>query len=377
MKLQRSVKARVVMCLLTAVLAAPIVRSDELSECIQKGVGWLITQQDRKSGAYAVTQTQPAATALMEIAILESNLGYFGPFVTQGYDYILQHKQSKGGIFAAGQNRYTYNTSLALIALITRNDEKDAGVIANAKNYLLNMQFTEDDGPITPEFWMYGGWGYDDLSLAPKPDIVITDWALEAFKRAELPKEDAAWQRAVTFLEHCQNLKSLNDWASDDGGFIFSPMKPFMSKSDRESRRGKSAIRSYGSATCAGLKGYLYAGLPKGDPRVQGAYGWLKKYYTLKENPAKGDHDLYYYYYSLAKSLSAYGEKHLPDESGKMRDWAKDLSAYLIKHQQADGSWHNVRAEADEKVLRPEQSAELVTAYALRALSICAECLKK
>ena len=44
-------------------------------------------------------------------------------------------------------------------------------------------------------------------------------------------------------------------------------------------------LRSLGAMTYGGLKSFLYAGVKKDDPRVQGAVKWIRAHYTLEENP--------------------------------------------------------------------------------------------
>ena len=39
--------------------------------------------------------------------------------------------------------------------------------------------------------------------------------------------------------------------------------------------------------TYAGLKSFLYAGVSKDDPRVKAAVEWVRKHYTVTENPGQ------------------------------------------------------------------------------------------
>jgi squalene-hopene/tetraprenyl-beta-curcumene cyclase len=74
---------------------------------------------------------------------------------------------------------------------------------------------------------------------------------------------------------------------------------------------------------------------------------------------------LYYYYHTFAKSLDALGEDTFTDADGKKHDWRQELVAVLKDQQQPDGSWIN----ENSKWL--EGDANLVTGYALLALSYC------
>ena len=61
--------------------------------------------------------------------------------------------------------------------------------------------------------------------------------------------------------------------------------------------------------TYAGLKSMIYAGVSPDDPRVKAAHEWIRKNYTLEQNPGMGDAGLYYYYHTFAKALSALEEQ--------------------------------------------------------------------
>ena len=53
--------------------------------------------------------------------------------------------------------------------------------------------------------------------------------------------------------------------------------------------------------TYAGLKSMIYAGVGPDDPRVQAAFRWAQRNYTIQENPGLGDNGLYYYFHTFAK----------------------------------------------------------------------------
>jgi squalene-hopene/tetraprenyl-beta-curcumene cyclase len=117
--------------------------------------------------------------------------------------------------------------------------------------------------------------------------------------------------------------------------------------------------------TYAGLKSMIYAGLERDDPRVKAAYQWIRRHYTLEENPGMGPQGLYYYYHTFAKALGAVGEVRITDADGKPHDWRAELAAELISRQQPDGSWVN----SNTRWL--EGDPNLVTGYSLLALSYC------
>jgi squalene-hopene/tetraprenyl-beta-curcumene cyclase len=115
--------------------------------------------------------------------------------------------------------------------------------------------------------------------------------------------------------------------------------------------------------TYAGLKSMIYAGVKKDDPRVKAAHEWVKKHYTVTENPGMGTDGLFYYYQMFAKALAAIGEDKLAAADGQSHDWRADLTKQLASTQKADGSWINGSTRW------MEGDPNLVTAYSLLALS--------
>ena len=117
--------------------------------------------------------------------------------------------------------------------------------------------------------------------------------------------------------------------------------------------------------TYAGLKSMIYCGLKPDDPRVKAAVEWIAKHYDLDSNPGMGDAGLYYYYHTFAKALTALGQDEFKDDKGEVHNWRRELIAALAARQQKDGSWVNANARW------LEEDANLVTGYALLALSYC------
>ena len=202
----------------------------------------------------------------------------------------------------------------------------------------------------------YGGMGYGN---APRPDrradIISLQQALQAMKDAELPADDRAWQKALTFLQRTQNNSETNDqsWAANDGGFVYYPGFSY---------HVDGGTRSYGSATYAGVLSYTWANVKKTDPRVQAVLKWVRDNYTVDENPGMGQKTVYYYYMVFAKALQAVGDDVIVDSKGRRHNWREDLARKLIALQHADGYWVNdVKDELqDNKVL--------VTAFTLNAI---------
>ena len=61
-----------------------------------------------------------------------------------------------------------------------------------------------------------------------------------------------------------------------------------MAGESKGSKSGRTALRSYGSISYAGMLSYAYANLKKDDSRVTAVRKWLTDNYTLEENPGMG-----------------------------------------------------------------------------------------
>src|SRR5205807_568733 len=147
---------------------------------------------------------------------------------------------------------------------------------------------------------------------------------------------------------------------ADKGGLTYTPLDP----DDSRHKTPDGGLRSLGAMTYAGLKSFLYAGVSKDDPRVKAAVGWIRRNYTLEENPGMGRAGLYYYYHTFAKALAALGEDSFADGKGTKHDWRAELFETLKKRQRPDGSFINPGDRAFG-----EGDPNLATGFALLALS--------
>src|SRR5439155_15757005 len=192
----------------------------------------------------------------------------------------------------------------------------------------------------------YGGWGYGNHA---RPDLSNAQFSIAALHDAGLKSDDPAFKAALVFLNRTQNNSETNDqpWSSNDGGFVYTPANGGGSEAgDFVGPDGRKIIRSYGSMTYAGLKSMIYAGVWKDDPRVKSAVEWIKKHWTLDENPAMREagpeharHGQFYYLYVFAHALRAYGEPTIIDAQGVSHDWRVELIQKASTLQRQDGSW--------------------------------------
>ncbi len=324
----------------------------------------------------------PALTGLVVYAFLTSpemmHAKDKSAFIEKGLDYIISNAREDGAIYREGLPNY--NTSICVMALLAANDPTYHPYIRKARRFIVSGQLDEGE-PGVADQPMDGGIGYGTKDHS---DMSNTYIALEALKASEflesddqlaaytelkgLQKTTLDWDAALKFIQRCQNLPGYNDqaWSSADeknkGGFVYYPGS---SKAGEETlENGKTALRSYGSMTYAGLLSFIFADLKKDDPRVQAAYGWLKNNYSLEENPGIGQQGLYYYYHTMAKALTLFGEDHLALENGQTIDWRREMAVNFVNTQREDGSWINPTARWWEN------DPVLVSAYTLISLNM-------
>ena len=347
---------------------------NEVLHAIDKGLKWLATQQDPKG--FWSQPDYPALSALALTAFMGHPNGAYKsdktPFIDKGYEYLTQCVKPDGGIYVS--KLANYNTAIAVMAFQVSGNPAYEKTLLNAHNFLVGMQ--QDSSKGKGEGLYDGGIGYGDKY--EHSDMSNTMFALEALYYTQYLKQDSKTSpsefkelnipAAIKFLQRCQNLPGYNDqaWVTGDpqnkGGFIYFPGDSKAGEMDISD--DKKALRSYGSISYAGLLSYIYAQMDKNDPRVKAAYDWLRKNYTLDENPGMGQQGLYYYYHTMAKALSLYGVSELELVNGQKVNWRKDLALKLMNLQNKDGYWVNENNRWWEK------DPGLVTAYTVITLEM-------
>ena len=342
----------------------------EIRQSIARGNAWLLSQQ--KPTGHWDDEGLPAFTALALTALTRDpnlDLTKFPEPVEKGFAWLLAQQKEDGGIYNRGLT--VYNTATAVTALVAAGRESDEPAIVRARKHLIDQQWDIDKKEETDN-GNDGGIGYG--SKEDRSDMSNTYLAIEALALSKKVIEDGKhgdqpdldWDAAVTFLSRCQNLEKTNDreWASDDaknkGGFIYGPNET--KAGEEKLPNGRTALRSYGSISYAGLLSFIYAKVSASDPRVVAVKEWLGKNYTLDENPGMGAQGLYYYYQTMSKALGAANVGMLELEGGKQADWRRDLGEKILASQREDGSWVNANGRW------MESNPVLVTAYTVISL---------
>jgi squalene-hopene/tetraprenyl-beta-curcumene cyclase len=344
----------------------PVSIEAQIDRAATRGIEFLRLRGQADDGSFS-SETGAAVTALCVRAILEHRpQAIHDPVIKDALQYIESKIQGDGGIYATGSRYRNYETSVAVGALIKASqDGRYGSVLRRAEAFLKELQWDEGEG-IESSDAAYGGAGYGKHQ---RPDLSNTSFLIDALQELGNGSDDEAIQKALKFVIRTQNLSGEgNDTPHadqvGDGGFYYTPAAGGQSQAGELDDGG--GLRSYGSMTYAGLKSMIYAGLTADDPRVIAAMKFIRKHYSLKENPGMNQAGLFYYYHTFAKALDAAEIEILEDDEGTPHPWRDELAHQLMEMQQEDGSW--VNSKNDRWM---EGDRQLVTAYALLALAYC------
>jgi squalene-hopene/tetraprenyl-beta-curcumene cyclase len=329
-----------------------------ISPTTEKGLKWLRGRQS-SDGSW---RGNVGVTSFSTLAFLNAGFDEQDPTVKNGISYILSKVRADGSIYSSS-SWATYETSLALLPLVATRNVAYNTVIENAKNWLVRCQWDEGEG-ITKDDWRYGGFGY---YIGSRPDLSNTQFAALALEAAGLPKDHPLWSKLQVFLHRCQKVNfpinvtidcsvyTVQPWnyagttGGYDGGFVYLPGdNPYYSGGEP----------SMGAMTGAGIWCLLLAGVSKADRRVTEAINWVINHYTWDTNPNSAGYRRYYYYLTMAKALTMYGEKIIGGH-----DWYQELSDKITSEMIAVGD-----DKAYWNPLQEDFGPELPTAYAILSL---------
>jgi squalene-hopene/tetraprenyl-beta-curcumene cyclase len=281
--------------------------SKTVEQMVSKAIGYLTTKGQAEDGSYTAA-SGPGITALVVAGILRNGRSSDDPAVAKSLKYLEGFVQPDGGIYAKESYYKNYETCIAILALTEANKNgRYDKILKKADAFVKGEQWDESEGKNKDDVF-YGGAGY---GRSKRPDLSNTTFLIDALKATGNDENSEAIQRALIFVSRCQNLETEHNTT------------PFAAKNPDG--------------------GFYYT--PAGSGNSQAG--------------------LFYYYNTFAKALSAMGQDEFIDEKGVKHDWRKELIAALASRQREDGSWVN----GEKKWL--EGDANIVTAYALLALSYC------
>lgn len=334
----------------------------KVTESRQQAIAFLRTSQNDEG--WWTSPTAPGVSGLITASLLKNGVKPSDAMAEKALKHLLTFVQEDGGIYYIKSDHRNYETSICLLALQAANsDHRYDKQIAGARDFLKKLQWDESED-VKPDDVRFGGAGY---GRSQRPDLSNTSFLLDALKAAGVRSDDPAMKNALIFVSRCQNLESEYNTTQfpakvNDGGFYYTPAGETGNSQAGLTENG--GLRSYASMTYAGLKSMIYAGLDSGDVRVQAAFKWIQKHYSLDENPGMGQAGLFYYYHTFAKALDTMNLKVLEDAAGKKHDWRAELTNHLLSLQKENGGWVN-----PEKRWM-EGDPNMATAYSLLTLAI-------
>ncbi len=332
-------------------------------QIVARAVAYLQTKGQAEDGSFS-RQTGPAVTALVVSGLLRNGRSADEPWIAKSLKYLETFARADGGFYQQGSLYRNYETSVVMMCLADANkDGRYDALLNEAQRFVAGLQWDESEGE-EPSSFNYGGAGYGSHK---RPDLSNTSFLIDALSSMK-DVDQEAMAKALQFVSRCQNLESPENTTpfpakNPDGGFYYTPAAGGESQAGLTDNGG---LRSYASMTYAGLKSMIFAGVERDDARVQAAWKWIQRNYDLKNNPGMGAAGLFYYYHTFAKALSAMKADQVPDAEGNLHDWKRELIVELKRRQRDDGSWINT-----DNPRWMEGDANLVTAYALLALSYC------
>lgn len=348
--------------------------NDEAEQSLAKGLAWLLAQQAADGGWHSKTYGQlkdgAAVTALAVNALRLA--GNVSPAMDRGLTF-LERGLAKSGTIASPDGSLDFPTYSAALWLQATRQRAGSEERAKVVNYLVGAQVAESRG-FESSSPSYGGWDFlgprDAQGITTGTNISITAFAAEALR------DDIDWRRraggSVSLLEVKGMMKALElakayalRCQQADGGFAFTCEPASLNNKAAFLDEKLTQPRSYGTATCDGIRALIACGAKPTDEPVAKALAWLVKRPALEVVPGfetlppeAGWHRglRFYYYASLARVLP-----HLAASDRPAR------SAALVKHiaalQRTDGSWQN---ESDRM---RENDPLIATSLALTALA--------
>ncbi|MFC1587985.1 prenyltransferase/squalene oxidase repeat-containing protein [Planctomycetota bacterium] len=331
----------------------------EAGVLIAKTVTWLRSQMKEDTYWMDIQGKSPGYTALAVSGMIRAGYKYGeDKQVTKAVDWLVTLQKDDGGIYV--EDYPNYYTSVIVMALADADGKKFELQLKKAAAFLKGLQFSPEKGS-KPED--EGGIGYG--SDKTRSDLSNTQYALDALIAAGVSKDDPVFKAAEKFISRCQNNSETNDqeWASDDGGFIYRPGDTQVPDGAWIDAIGVRRYKSYGSMTYAGLKSLIHCGATADDPRIQQALKWISNNYTVEENPMMDQQGVFYYFHTFAKTMSLLGMDTVEDDSGQLHNWRAEIVQKLKSMQSEDGSWVN---STEQRWM--EGNRVLATCYALLTL---------
>jgi hypothetical protein len=341
--------------------------TDSKVNALERGLTYLLGQQSAdgrwRSNTYGQLKDGAALTALVLDALSRAD----DPWqrgnrqVTDRGFAFLARGIAKRGTIAGLDGTLDFPTYAAALWLDARRRlaVQPSSQQSKIVDYLIGAQVQQARG-FEPDSLSFGGWDFlgpdDARGITTGTNISITRYVVEALAsiHESADKVEAALGRAQAYVLRCQQ---------PDGGFAFTCEPASLNNKAEYRDKELKQPRSYGTATCDGIRVLLVSGVKPTDEAAAKAFAWLAKRPGLEIVPGFEElppevgwqRGLRFYYYAALAPLLA----HFPDS--KIRK--AELIRHVIGMQKADGSWEN-----DSDRMR-ENDPLIATSLAITALS--------
>jgi hypothetical protein len=341
--------------------------SDDAEHALSRAQEWLVTQQGSDGGWHSKTYGQlkeGAAITSLALDALSRAADKWRQDKRQVFDRglaFLARGLAKRGTIAGPDGTLDFPTYAAALWLdvqrrLRRTDNAELQTIIK---YLVAAQLHERRG-FQPDSVSYGGWDFlgpdDARGITTGTNVSVTRYVAEALANGRESNDtiEVALRRAKAYVLRCQQ---------PDGGFAFTCEPASLNNKAAFRDKELKQPRSYGTATCDGIRALLSCRVKPTDEPAAKAFAWLARRPGLEivrgfeELPPEAGWQRglrFYYYAALAPILS-----HFPDAA--VRKAA--LNQHLIGLQKADGSWEN-----DSDRMR-ENDPLIATSLAIAAVS--------
>ncbi len=344
---------------------------NEVIAAVNRALDWLAEHQ-KPNGAWS-NENYPALTALPTRAFIASNHPRKEEVVEKGIRFVRSCCQPDGGIYrhvqgVKGGGLSNYNTAICMMALHATGNPTFREDVLKARRFIAQSQLLTGDDVYR------GGFGYDPKTDRPYTDLLNTYFSVVAMRETADAEEfrgkgekrvDIDWGETIRYVSKLQNPP--RSGPDQTGGFYYKPGESKAGTLTNEA--GVIVFRSFGSMTYAGLLALIYANVTREDVRVQSAFDWAARHWTLEENPGMGAQGLFFFYHVLTKSLTAYGADWIPRKNKEWIPWREELARKLVGCQKIDpktgaGYWVNTENRFWEN------DPVLVTSYCVLALQL-------
>jgi hypothetical protein len=309
-------------------LAANPAYADKVDDAVQKGVKFLVSSQDKRTGAFGRKHRYPmTALALMAMAAVghqPTDPGEIGEAMKKGIEFLLRDDPSRlrqGGYYGVdGSRMYGHGiTTLCLGEMLGMGVSKvQDRRIREALEKAINVILASQRRPKNPIY--VGGWRYTPTSR--DSDLSVTVWQLMALRSAQnagvrVPKQNI--DLAVKYLErsYLSGRNGRGEPTNLKSGFGYTPG------------------RAPGfAATSAGLLSMQVCNRTDA-PEVIGAANWLEDF-DLRPSVTWFYYGTYYYSQGMQKR-----KDDDPNSAGsKQAHLAREtVERIMLNEQNANGAW--------------------------------------